>query len=462
MKKVSNRSFAALVLTALLLVGLLAFGVRYAVKGSSWVVFPGSPHVYSGGNLNSGVVTDRDGVVLLDSTDGRKYADDAAVRKATLHLLGDREGYIAAPVLREYADELVGYDPFTGVYSLSGKSSTARLTISAKVQTTALAALNGRSGTVGVYNYRTGEILCAVSSPTYDPDKVPNIAGDTSGAYDGVYVNRFFGATFTPGSIFKLVTTAAALENIGDIEKQTFDCKGFYEVEGDKVICSGTHGKIDLKSALAHSCNVAFGQISEELGKKTLTEYADKLGLTKSLTLDGITAAAGYFDLTKAPEVDVAWSGIGQYTDLINPCTYLRYMGVIAGGGKAAEPYLMQEVRSKKLTSSYKAATTYTGQLLEASTCKTLSAMMHNNVETVYGAGKFPNLYVCAKSGTAEVGGEEMPHATFAGFIQDENYPLAFIVVAENSGSGSAVCASIAGTVLKQCVAVMDAEAKSK
>ena len=60
--------------------------------------------------MNSGVITDRSGVVLLDSTDGRVYAEDAEVRKATLHLLGDREGYIAAPLLSEYADALVGYD----------------------------------------------------------------------------------------------------------------------------------------------------------------------------------------------------------------------------------------------------------------------------------------------------------------------------------------------------------------
>jgi len=457
-KKVANRSIAALILAGILLLGLALFVAEFLVKGDDWVTFSGSPHVYSGGNLNSGVITDRDGVVLLDSTDGRKYAKDAAVRKATLHLLGDREGYIAAPVLKEYADSLVGYDFLTGVYSLTGKTSTAKLTISSKVETTALAALKGRSGTVGVYNYKTGEILCAVSSPTYDPDDVPDIKNDTSGAYEGVYVNRFFGATFTPGSIFKLVTSAAALETIKDVEKQTFDCTGSCDVEGDTIVCSGTHGKVNLKSALAHSCNVAFGKLSLELGPDVLTRYVKKLGLTDSLVVDGIHTMAGHYDLTKAPDIDVAWSGIGQYTDLVNPCAYMRFMGVIAGGGKAAEPYLMAQVRSKKLTSGYRAATRYTDQLLQADTCEKLAEMMHNNVETVYGAGKFPDLYVCAKSGTAEVGGEEMPHATFAGFIRDDKYPLAFIVVAENSGSGSAVCASIAGAVLKECVAVMDKE----
>ncbi len=456
MKKVSNRSVAALLLAAVLVVGMAVFVISYLVRGGEWAVFPGSPHVYSGGNLNSGVITDRSGVVLLDSTDGRVYAEDAEVRKATLHLLGDREGYIAAPLLSEYADALVGYDFLSGTYSLSGKISTAQLTISARVQAAALAALGGRAGTVGVYNYETGEILCAVSSPAYDPDHVPDIAGDLSGAYIGVYVNRVSHGPFVPGSIFKLLTAAAALEQIPDIGQQTFSCSGSFSVEGDTVACNGVHGTINLETALAKSCNVAFGQIALQLGPELLTEYAEKLGITESFFVDGYQTARGNFDLTDAAQVDLAWSGIGQYTDLINPCGYMRLMGIVAGGGSAAEPYLMEQVDSRKMTSDYHASRSMTEQLLQPQTCERLAEMMRNNVVSVYGAGNFPDLYVCAKSGTAEVGGDLTPHATFAGFVQEEAYPLAFIVVVENAGSGSSVCASIAGAVLRECVSVLD------
>lgn len=458
MRNVAKRSFAALILAGVLLLGLLAFVILYFVKGAAWAVFPGSPHVYTGGNLDSGVITDRAGAVLLDSTDGRAYAQDPALRKATLHLLGDREGYIAAPLLGKYADELVGYSPISGTYSLSGKSSTAKLTISAEVQTAALEQLAGRSGSVGVYNYETGEILCAVSSPTYDPDNVPDIAGDTTGAYDGVYVNRFFNASFVPGSIFKLVTAAAALENLPGLEERTFQCGGSFNVEGDDVNCNNVHGTVDFQTALAKSCNVVFGELALELGPETLTEYAEKLGITKRFPVDGFNTQAGFFDLTGAPAVDVAWAGIGQYTDLINPCGYLRLMGVIAGGGEAAEPYLMERVDAKKLTASYHASPRRTGRLLDRETCQALTAMMRNNVVSTYGTAPFPDLPVCAKSGTAEVGGGFLPHATFAGFIADADYPLAFIVVVENAGSGSEVCASIAGTVLQHCVNVLDSE----
>ena len=84
MRKVSSRAYFALALAAILTVGLLVFIVKYFVSAGNWVVFPGSPHVYSGINLNCGVVSDRDGNLLLDATDGRKYSDDESTRVSTM------------------------------------------------------------------------------------------------------------------------------------------------------------------------------------------------------------------------------------------------------------------------------------------------------------------------------------------------------------------------------------------
>ena len=118
------------------------------------MVFSGSPHVYTGNNLNCGVVTDRNGTVLLDATDGRQYSDDVMLRMATLHLLGDRDGYINAPAVSQYSSQMVGFDLVNGIYSTSGTGGTAVLTISAEAQKAALEALDGRKGVVGVYNYK--------------------------------------------------------------------------------------------------------------------------------------------------------------------------------------------------------------------------------------------------------------------------------------------------------------------
>ena len=90
MKKVSGRAIFPLILAIVLLAGTVLLCVRYFAKADEWVTFSGSPHVYTGVNLDGGVVTDRDGTLLLDSTDGRTYSADAVTRTATMPLLGDR------------------------------------------------------------------------------------------------------------------------------------------------------------------------------------------------------------------------------------------------------------------------------------------------------------------------------------------------------------------------------------
>lgn len=454
MKRISHRTIFLLILMAMLTAGLAFFVGRYFLKAHDWVVFSGSPHVYSGTNLSTGRVTDRNNVLLLDATDGKTYSEDQALRKATMHLLGDRLGYISAPILGDYADELVGFSPVNGLYSLGDVSNQAVLTIDAQVQKTAQALLSGRKGTIGVYNYKTGDILCAVTAPTYDPDDMPDVEGDTTGAYEGVYLNRFFQTTYVPGSIYKVLTSVAALETWSDAMERTYLCEGTCQIGGDTIICNGVHGQIGLKKALANSCNVAFAEIAAELGPEIMTKYAEKFGITESLTFDGITTAPGQFDLEKAAEGQIGWSGVGQHTNLINPCQYMSFMGVIAGGGKAAKPHIMKEVRGGMRT-IYEAEPVMTEQLIDPVVTDTVADMMRNNVVSMYGAWQFPDLYVCAKSGTAEIGPNDTPHATFSGFIRDDKYPLAFIVIVEHGGSGSATCAPIAGQVLQACVESM-------
>ena len=454
MKKVSGRAIFPLILAIVLLAGTVLLCVRYFVKAGEWVTFSGSPHVYTGVNLDGGVVNDRDGTLLLDSTDGRTYSADAVTRTATMHLLGDRYGYIQAPLLGSFADDMIGFDKINGLYGAEGTEANAALTLSAAAQTAAYQALGNYHGTVGVYNYKTGEILCAVTSPSYDPDNMPDVEADTSGAYDGVYVNRFFQAAYTPGSIFKIVTLAAAIETVPDWESLTFTCEGKTIIGGQEIICEGVHGTITLKQALAHSCNVAFGELAGKVGTKALMEYAEKLGLSESFECDGIPVKAGTVDLKDADAGDLAWAGIGQYTDQVNALTFMRAMGRIAGGGTGAEPYLMAKITRGEKT-AYEAKTETSSRALKAETAAKLTEYLRNNVATMYGDWQFGGLNVCAKSGTAEHEGKTAD-AMFAGFCVDENCPLAFVVFVENGGSGSAVAAPIAAKVLQVCAAAIN------
>ena len=124
------------------------------------------------------------------------------------------------------------------------------------------------------------------------------------------------------------------------------------------------------------------------------------------------------------------------------------YMGAIAEGGKAAVPQLvLKTVTPLGFPSSFYFSHR-TGKLIEADTAATLADMMARNVTETYGAGRFPNMDICAKSGTAEVGGGKAPNSWFTGFLRNEDAPYAFAVVVEEGGSGAQTAGSIAAAVL--------------
>lgn len=457
MNRITKRTWIMGLFLLLLLGGLLLFLWEYVTQAERWVSFSGSPHLYNSSNIGCGTITDRSGNVLLDISQGRTYSDDAATRKSTLHWLGDRKGFISASTVSAYAASMVGYDLVSGVYNASDEGGNARLTLSAKVQNTALEAMGNRKGTVGVYNYKTGEILCAVTTPTYDPDNVPDIANDTTGAYGGVYLNRFLQSAYVPGSIFKIVTLSAALDCVPGIEDMTFTCRGKIAYGTEAVTCEKAHGTQSLKQAFANSCNCAFAQIAEKVGRNNMVNYVKQFQVTQKLSFDGSTTAAGNYDISNTGAVSFAWSCIGQHSDLVNPARYMTFMGAVAGRGVAAEPYLM-EIVTNGGDVTYEAKTRKTGRIMPESVADTVASYMRNNVQTVYGDGNFGGLPVCAKSGTSQLGGDQKSNAMFAGFVDSEQYPLAFIVVVENGGYGSHTCVPVISKVLAACKTVMDAE----
>lgn len=461
MNRVTNRTWLMAAFILVLVGGMVFFLAEYWMDAGSWVSAPGSPHVYSSTNIGVGTVVDRSGKTLLDMGTERTYSDSAATRKSTLHWLGDREGKISASAISHYAGAMVGFDRINGIYNASDEPGTAVLTLSAQVQNAALEAMNGRKGTVAVYNYETGEILCALTTPTYDPEQVPDIEGDTSGKWEGAYLNRFIQSTYVPGSIYKVVTTAAALDSVPDIQNMTFRCTGKVEYGSGSniatVTCESVHGNLDLKTALAKSCNCAFAQVAELIGRTKMQEYVQAFQITDSVKFDGVTTARGNYNITGAGAASFAWSCIGQHTDTINPARFMTFMGAIAGGGQGAQPYLVSDVTCGEET-TYRAETEMTDRIMSREIAETMKSYLRSNVKNVYGDSRFPDISICGKSGTSQLGGGETSNAMFAGFANDERYPLAFVCVVENGGYGATACIPILNRVLRECMAVMDAK----
>ena len=247
--------------------------------------------------------------------------------------------------------------------------------------------------------------------------------------------------------MFKLVTTAAALENLDGALDRHFTCTGRLELDGGVITCPYAHGEMDLYDALARSCNCAYAQMAVELGGETLARYAEKAGLTESFTVSGISAAAGQF--TVGQGADLGWSGVGQYDDLVNPCAFLRFLGSITGGRSAGPRLVYKETTMHGIPLPGDGAPSLKAPF-DADTCRVLRDMMRNNVQQTYGQSMFGSLAVCAKSGTAEAAPGQSPHAWFAGFVADEDLPLAFVVLVENGGGGADAAGPIAARLLAQ------------
>ncbi|MDD4715639.1 MAG: penicillin-binding transpeptidase domain-containing protein [Oscillospiraceae bacterium] len=454
MKKISRRSIVAAILSVAMVIGIAMFVYNYVNDGAAWASFPSNQHIYTNGVIASQRILDRNGVVLYKTSKGKPaYNENKTIRKATLHAVGDTSGNISTSAMHVFTDQLIQYDLLNGVYYHHDNGSDIYLTLDANVCAAALNALDGRSGTVGVYNYKTGQILCMVSAPTFDPKTPPNLSEDNNGAY----INRFLSSAYTPGSIFKLVTSAAAIDNMPDLFSRTFTCKGSEKIGNSTVTCLKAHGTFNFKTALADSCNVTYANLATELGRGVLEEYAEKAGFNKGVTVSGISTATGNFGLSGASKSDIAWSGVGQYTDLANPCTYMTYVGAIANGGIPVYPQFLSKVTSENSAASSSYKKNVGSRILSKSTADTLADLMHNNVIQSYGKRNFPGLDLCAKTGTAEVGGGKKPNAWFTGFIRSEEYPLAFIVIVENGGSGIEVAAPVANTVLQAAVKALKA-----
>lgn len=449
MNRIAGRAWIVILLAVLLLAGLTFFLCEYASNAGRWVVFSGSPHVYNGTNINCGVVTDREDILLLDVSDDRLYSNDPKIRAATVHWLGDRVGSIYAPALSHYSSQIVGFDMLNGIYNYSGAAAVTQLTLSAAVQSAALEALGNYKGTVAVYNYKTGEILCAVTTPTFDPDLPPDVSQDTTGAYEGIYINRFTQSTYTPGSIFKIVTLAAALEAIPDITSQSFLCEGSFAIGTERITCEGNHGTQSLETAFTNSCNCAFAQIALQLGAEKMQRYVDQFGLTDAVTFDGITTAEGNFEASDDQQINLAWSAVGQYNDQINPAAFLCFIGAIASDGRGVVPHLVDRITVGS-SGTYTAKTETAQRIMSATTAKLVRQYMSSAVAENYGSHNFPGLTVGAKTGTAEVEGKR-PNAMLSGFCLDAEYPLAFMVCVENAGYGKTVCVPIASKVLEAC-----------
>lgn len=454
MKKVINRSYAIFILVAFFFVMLGILTYRYAAYGSVWATKNINKHLFTYGNLTTaGEITDADGTVLVSTVDGeRKYNKDYYTRISTLHVVGDKSGLMSSSVQNLYRSSLVSYDMVNGIFdAVHDKQTGVQLTLKAKVNAAAYKALNGSKGAVYVYNYKTGETVCMASAPTYDPENAPssNTLNNDS-KFEGVFLNRCTNGLFTPGSTMKIITAVSALENIPNVESQTFNCTGSIKIGNDYVRCSGVHGTNSFEKALNKSCNVAFAQIAVQLGAKKLTATANEFGFNKNFRIGKMKSSKSILDLSKISDVNLGWAGVGQHTTLVSPVQMAMVAGTIANNGVAVNPCIIKkasEGADKKSVAIEKIGIT-------PEIAAKAQKLLRSNVQNYYGDSNFPGLKMAGKTGSAErgtVNGAKLRHCWFVGYSTDESFPYAISVVMENqtSGSGYSKAVPVANKVMQ-------------
>ncbi|WP_433400418.1 peptidoglycan D,D-transpeptidase FtsI family protein [Streptomyces sp. CA-146814] len=357
---------------------------------------------------------------------------------------------------------------FTGEKKQGGNVVT---TLNGAAQKAAFKGLGEKKGAVVALDPQTGAILALASTPSYDPSVFAGNSLKDSDARqqllkdeDKPMLNRALRETYPPGSTFKVVTAAAALENglYDDIDAKTESPLPWtlpqtqipLQNEGD-IPCEDA----SLREALRVSCNSVFGKISDDLGNKKMIEQTDKFGFNKEV-FTPVRADASIYPEDNRPQN--AMAGIGQASNRTTPLQMAMVASAIANDGKLMQPYMVAKRQAPNLDDIYTAEPEELSRALSGENAQKVQQMMETVVEKGTGTNaQVPGVTVGGKTGTAQHGlnNSEKPYAWFISYAKTDNgSPVAVAVVVEDGNanrddiSGGGLAAPIARDVMKAVV----------
>ncbi|WP_402463830.1 peptidoglycan D,D-transpeptidase FtsI family protein [Isoptericola aurantiacus] len=357
---------------------------------------------------------------------------------------------------------LTGADP---------QGSSVELTIDPAAQQAAWDALGDQRGAVVALEPSTGKVLAMVSKPTFDPnDLATHNTKKANDAYvellnddDDPLISRATNQIYPPGSTFKLVTAAAALES-GDYDENTvIDAPVTYTLPGTTTdlpnyggeACSPT-GEQSLADALRISCNTAFAKLGVDLGADALADQAAAFGFGQSYDVPFATATSVFPDPDSLSPDQVAQSAIGQYDDRVTPLQVAMVSAAIANDGEVMQPFSVGAIRDPELEVVSQTRESALGRAISTDTASQLTDMMVGVVESGSGtSAQISGVTVAGKTGTAQTVPDVPPHAWFTGFAPADDPQVAVAVFVEQGGSmgseatGGRVAAPIAKAVIE-------------
>ena len=369
------------------------------------------------------------------------------------------------------------------------KGGTVITTLQPSLQRLAQEALGGQQGAVVAIDPTTGDVLAMYSNPAYDPSGL----SDPSSVVQAKTWNsltkdpnqpllpRANAELFPPGSTFKIVTAAAAL-GANYTPQSLWPSPHTLQLPGSTATiqnfggeyCNGGASQVTMLEAFTESCNVVFGEIGLKIGADRLAAQAQAFGFCSidppvqvscvqnpidfSLPPFGVTSEAGRFPASSyfaTREAAVAISAIGQDNDLANPLQMALVSGAVANGGTLMQPRLVSEIRDSSGRVMQRFSTKAFGQAVSTQTAADLTIMMKNVV--AHGTGTYaqiPGIEVAGKTGTADHGTSQAPHAWFTGFASANGRNIAVAVLVLDGGNmgSEATGGHVAAPIAKQII----------
>lgn len=407
-----------------------------------------------------GNILDRNGILLADADENgeRVYSTDEAVRRAVVHVLGDENGNVNNGVESFMARYLYGFEMSfleRAECILKGnrpKGDNVILTIDSELSKQVLSWFpSGRSGAVVVMNYQTGETVCEMSFPNFDPEEArENVLSDPLKPY----WNRAVQMQKAPGSTFKVITAAAALKNMVGMDLKKYQCDGLLQVEGHLVTDAGTdlstgkitaHGNINLKEAFLKSCNNTFARVALEMGDKALRKTAESFGFNDNFLFRDIVVENSVYPTADRTDLEIAWTGAGQSALLTSPMHMCMVAACVANEGVMMEPRLLMKAEGQTGIKRMEGEERIYRRVMTKAEADTLKDFMRGVVTSGTGsAASISGHSICGKTGSSEQEGQLETDAWFIGFIDEDACPYALCVTVENAGGGGSIAAPVA------------------
>ena len=445
------------------------------IKASEYQDMPSNNHTINKARfIKRGSIITADGLTLAESiqqADGT-YARSYPNGNLAAHVVGYySQQYGTMGIENTQNDTLTGSKDYSSwqnaLNSLAGISepgNSVQLTIDSRIQRAAEQALAGRVGAIVALDPRSGAVLAWASAPTFDNTNIQAAieAANASGGADTSMYDRATLALYTPGSTFKVLTLASALENGLATLDTIYDSPGRMEIGGADVVSIGErgHGKISLAKAFALSSNTVFGQVADGLGAEKLVATARAFGYGQQLGLDFTTAASVMPNPEEMTEWELAWAGAGQPVGQGHtPGPQATVMqnalmaATIANNGIAMNPYVVSQILAPDGTVLKTTRGHSLGQAVGSGTAEQVKQAMLDVVQNGTGsAAAIAGVKVAGKTGTAETNNANA-NSTFVGFAPDDTPTVAIAVVIEQNAKGEESAAAVGGQVLRAALA---------